>query len=634
MEFLLQIIEISPSISQLKTNNNVIYILFFDNKGLENIFDLEEIFNKNSPISLKLSNFKQKIKICLQINDKIFGECDFIPFNNDTKVINIINSGLKNYNFNGTKINSIKIKIKSIFNEVFYNKKKSQKNINIVKKPSNNIKMKYLTSSPINVCKQKTSKNMINKNIFEKKKNSSNSIYNLKYNNSCEEILNTSKNFIKNSYREIMNKNRKKMLFDEISNFSNNNLSINQNLYNSMIFKNVPNNKRNSSIKLKCKMRSTGNSETKKSNKKNYNSMINSQIYNNKNKFHNKNESFSLRAFIKNSIFTENNVNNNNKINLEEKYKSIEETLIDKNLENDLLNDENLISNKKILTSLNNNQNNNNNINNFNLNISLNSRSNNLIVTREETNQNSFNSFSDENENKKNNIKNNFYELKNDFEIFYTDDYINNIKDDLLKLEINLIFEKIFEIQKSYHFELKNYQINNKFNNKNFNNILEKFLILQKKNQKLKNEIEKSFYCQNNLSEKNQKNFDIIKTNKNEIDFWKKFSVNFFMKDKLKDLFKKIVFEKIDNYKNKLDNVENIIIEKLMIKYKYKKNNNNNNNNNINHSQRNNNRTNSLIKNNYFSINQNKLNNNNNNKILFTTTSKNPHKKLPNFKKN
>ena len=185
MEFLLQIIEISPSISQLKTNNNVIYILFFDNKGLENIFDLEEIFNQNSPISLKLSNFKQKIKICLQINDKIFGECDFIPFNNDTKVINIINSGLKNYNFNGTKINSIKIKIKSIFNEVFYNKKKSQKNINIVKKPSNNIKMKYLTSSPINVCKQKTSKNMINKNIFEKKKNSSNSIYNLKYNNSC-----------------------------------------------------------------------------------------------------------------------------------------------------------------------------------------------------------------------------------------------------------------------------------------------------------------------------------------------------------------------------------------------------------------------------------------------------------------
>ena len=103
------------------------------------------------------------------------------------------------------------------------------------------------------------------------------------------------------------------------------------------------------------------------------------------------------------------------------------------------------------------------------------------------------------------------------------------------------------------------------------------------------------------------------------------------MKDKLKDLFKKIVFDKFDNYKYKLDNVENIIIEKLMIKYKYKKINNNNNNKN---SQRNNSRTNSLIKNNYFSINQNKTNNNNNNKILFTTTSKNLNKKLPNFKKN
>ena len=630
MEFLLEIIEISPSISQLKTNNNVIYILFFDNKGLENIFNLEEIFIKNSPISLKLNNIKQKIKICLQINDKIFGECDFIPFNNDTKVINIINSGLKNYNFNGNKINTIKLKIKCFFNEVFNIKKKSSKNINIVKKPSNNIKMKYLTSSPVNVCKQKTSKNIINKNIFEKKKNSSNnSIYNLKYNNSCEEILNTSKNINKKSYREIIDKNRKKMFFDEISSFSNNNnnLSINQNLYNSMIFKNVPNNKRNSSIKLKCKMRSTGNSESKKSNKKNYklsNSMINNQ--NNKLKFHNKNESFSLRAFIKNSIFTENNINNNNNNNnLEEKYKSIEETLIDKNLENDLLNDENLISNKKILTLSNNNNNLlNNNINNFNLNIS-NSRSN-LIVTREETNQNS--SFSEEIENKKKKNKNNFYDLKNDFEIFYTDDYIKNVKDDILKLEINLIFEKIFEIQKSFHKELKNYQMNFKLNNKNFNNILEKFLILQKQNQKLKNEIEKSFYNQNNLSEKNQKNFDIIKINKNEINFWKNF--NFFMKDKLKDLFKKIVFDKFDIYKYKLDNVENIIIEKLMIKYKYKKINNNNNKN----SQRNNSRTNSLIKNNYFSINQNKINNNNNNKILFTTTSKNHNKKLPNFKKN
>jgi hypothetical protein len=70
--------------------------------------------------------------------------------------------------------------------------------------------MKYLTSSPVNVCKQKTSKNIINKNIFEKKKNSSNnSIYNLKYNNSCEEILNTSKNINKKSYREIIDQSLK-----------------------------------------------------------------------------------------------------------------------------------------------------------------------------------------------------------------------------------------------------------------------------------------------------------------------------------------------------------------------------------------------------------------------------------------
>ena len=47
-----------------------------------------------------------------------------------------------------------------------------------------------------------------------------------------------------------------------------------------------------------------------------------------------------------------------------------------------------------------------------------------------------------------------FENLKNDFDIFYTNEYLNNIDIEVIELEVQLLIEKIFEIQEAYHLEL------------------------------------------------------------------------------------------------------------------------------------------------------------------------------------
>jgi hypothetical protein len=50
----------------------------------------------------------------------------------------------------------------------------------------------------------------------------------------------------------------------------------------------------------------------------------------------------------------------------------------------------------------------------------------------------------------------NFNQLKNDFNLLYTKDYLANIPNDLLKLELELLIEKMFEIVTCYHAQLDN----------------------------------------------------------------------------------------------------------------------------------------------------------------------------------
>ena len=57
------------------------------------------------------------------------------------------------------------------------------------------------------------------------------------------------------------------------------------------------------------------------------------------------------------------------------------------------------------------------------------------------------------NKKEKNNIStfNDFYRLKNDLYLVYNNKYINNIKEELLKLELELLVEKIIELVNEYH---------------------------------------------------------------------------------------------------------------------------------------------------------------------------------------
>ena len=66
-----------------------------------------------------------------------------------------------------------------------------------------------------------------------------------------------------------------------------------------------------------------------------------------------------------------------------------------------------------------------------------------------------------------------FESLKNDFDIFYTDEYIKSVSDEMIQLELQLIIEKMFDIQNAYHKEysvsLNNYKLYNSVLREHYN---------------------------------------------------------------------------------------------------------------------------------------------------------------------
>jgi len=85
-----------------------------------------------------------------------------------------------------------------------------------------------------------------------------------------------------------------------------------------------------------------------------------------------------------------------------------------------------------------------------------------------------------------NSIDDEFLGLKNDFEIFYTKDYLENINNDFFKLEIELCFEKVFELILSYHNTLKAYELKINFEQRKINEYISKIKNLNKQLSKIK----------------------------------------------------------------------------------------------------------------------------------------------------
>jgi hypothetical protein len=176
-------------------------------------------------------------------------------------------------------------------------------------------------------------------------------------------------------------------------------------------------------------------------------------------------------------------------------------------------------------------------------------------------------------------LNSSFENNRNDFNIMYTDNYGLSVMNDMLSLEIKLLIEKILEMQKSYHKELDLILgIYNK-NSKLMKLLVEKIKFLQKKIfliKKLKEEKEMKVNLYNFLEKYNHNNQnDIYKINQNEFYLWNYILYehnrknNDYNKEKLKEIFKRIIFERYYKIKERFNNIENKIILNLMKKYNY-----------------------------------------------------------------
>ena len=321
-------------------------------------------------------------------------------------------------------------------------------------------------------------------------------------------------------------------------------------------------------------------------NNENKNSVNKSMVINHKNK---KNQIKKNNKSVNRSINAHNTLNNkkNNLAEkllikkLEEKFKSLESNIIDKKYENEIDNEEMIITTKKdnypntarfkakeknkmLSYMINDNINSDfeNADNNF-MGIILNKL---ILNTKYDFDENYL-------------LNSSFENNRNDFNIMYTDNYGLSVKNDMLSLEIKLLIEKILEMQKSYHKELDLILGAYNKNSKLMKLLVEKIKFLQKKiflikKLKEKKEIKGNLY--NFLEKYNHNNQnDIYKINQNEFYLWNYILYehnrknNDYKKEKLKEVFKKIIFERYYKIKGRFNNIENKIILNLMKKYNY-----------------------------------------------------------------
>ena len=275
--------------------------------------------------------------------------------------------------------------------------------------------------------------------------------------------------------------------------------------------------------------------------------------------------------------------------NLDDKFKSLENDIIDTQYSNYIDNDEFIISStnkdKISKTKINKNQIKLTNIlvynniqNGNNVNKSMDNSNNNF---KKYFNQKSLKYDDDENYLLNCSFENN----KIDFNLVYTNDYVYTITDnDTLELEIKLVIERILELQNSYHLELYRLNLKNKTNKKIFNLLYENYRSIKKKIDLLHKIIEKKKEMKKKRvfldSYKLSIDKEINATSINEIFLWQnKFFRNMMSnnnknnKVKLQNLFKSIVFDKYYKIEDKLSDIENKVVCSMMKKYKYNRNN-------------------------------------------------------------
>ena len=644
MDLCLQILDIKPQLSIIKNNpkDNISIVFLYDNTHIT-IANLEKFISKSEKIHCRLNINQKNNKNKLNINSKIkLNNIDFTLLENatnimgygdiepstDIKWINVINNELnKNKNVIGTNLCQLQIKtvIKNVSNKqnIFSaspgqrNSKKTIYSSASSMKDNNEINNSLLTNSTIKDLENsfKLTNNNNNKNSLIKKYKKTIKCFSPKNINKKIGLSPLSPKLKNFNFRENFNNTTK---HKRAYNRSTEHINYNQ-IYNDNNF--ITNN-------IKTKMNNTNyNSKNKSKNNLFFN---NEKIYNS-NRNNNNNKLINSYEFEKfNTIDNKNKTDK--KIDPKILYKIIEDEIFDQNIKTEITKDDMILSsdddifntkfkfNKPILKSA---------TSSDNINFNKNNIKNNVINVNNYTSNN----------------ENDFENIKHDFMLFYTKEYLKNIKKDSLKIEFLLLLEKMFDIQNVFNKEFIFLYKNNIENKKYYKLCCEKFTILNKKTDKIKalkrKEKLKEYDKINNKDFNKEIELKYVDLRKQEINIWNyglnkcnkiknnNNNKNETLSEKKKNLIN-IFLLIVENKQNKLSTLS----KKFFIQLKTKYNNINNiNNNNNNNNQKNNNNNNKLY--NSPANKRKKINNNNNNgkEIGTPSTNYSPSSSVINYSK-
>ena len=482
MELKVRLLEIVPETEKLKKlPTDLLSLNFTSQNNLSKIENIEKLIEKKEFLTLSIKNISEKIKLTLLLNNvSIIGTAQFIPCS-DIKYYTI--NDINNSSVNKKKI--IKIKLETILNNnKSANKQKRKKIIN------------YITSS----------KNIKeNQSFLIKKKNSSNYPKNTQKSPLFKSPCFSNYKKIQSSKNNESLKNIKSISL--ALDFDNSNKTI-----SSSALKKYTNNK--CCMNLKKEKYKTLN---------NYNKLNHSCKIKHKNINYNKTEP--------------NNTNISDYYQIEINNKNIEDSIFDPNFKKILLGDEMLSErknskqenviiadetrNQRLSSKLTNNTytNDNNfsdlsnrvgnslknvlNINNKNqqkINSPLNSSEGSDDLAKHLENiskilprsNNTFLKIINNDNDNENIIK--YENVKKDFLLFYSKEYLNSINEEMLDLETQLMIDKILELQSVYMEEYRNFSINIKASKNALKYMQKKYFLLNKEMQKLQNEKMKLFF--------------------------------------------------------------------------------------------------------------------------------------------
>ena len=475
MEICVQIIDINPSISQLKTNkNDIISLILFDDETSEVIINLDKFIQKKDTLNFIVKNIDNnnsiKIKCTLVLNIKdILGVSEFLPKSNGIDLIQV------NFVTNITEGNKI---TKQIYNTIQL----------IIK---TDIKFR-VGKSLIKTNSQKYFKKSFSLN---QKINNVNNLNNKKNNKKNENINN---------------------IYEEENEDDNNNIDNNNDLY-------IERRKeKKASVKYSSKFMENLLKKKKFQNNKNEIEKIEKNIFsiNDGNLENNNNNSGENKIFQRRKLRSITHSGKDNQSFRSKLYFSQENSK--KNLQRFYITNN---ENKPILLNINNS----NNFVNANNNSISNSGSNNNLktyssdddfkqlkikqISPEKINhkKSKFYVESDENininKNSNNNIKfeekdetEKFKKIKNDLCVSHSQNYLNLIVDNNLKTEFKLVYKKLNDLQHIFHNDFLRINKNVKNNKQKFFIYFHRFHHVQKKFEKfnkIKENYEQKKYLEN-----------------------------------------------------------------------------------------------------------------------------------------